>query len=127
MSRLLITGSRNWNSPGLIESALKWALDMGLPGVLHPHEVTVVHGACRGADIIAQAKAEWMGFNIEPHPAKWRVDGVYNRAAGFERNKLMVDLGADLCLAFIKNQSRGATMCADLAEKAGIPVRRYLR
>jgi hypothetical protein len=32
----------------------------------------------------------------------------------------MVDLGADLCLAFIRNHSRGAAHCAAAAREAGI-------
>jgi hypothetical protein len=55
-----------------------------------------------------------------------REHGVYNPQAGLARNRLMVELGADICLAFVRNGSRGASHCAALAEEAGIPVRRYL-
>ena len=70
----------------------------------------------------------------EPHPADW--DG-FGKGAGFRRNAEMVALGADLCLTFVvpcskrdcekpePHGSHGTAHCSDLAEKAGIPVRRF--
>lgn len=37
--------------------------------------------------------------------------------------KEMVNLGGDLCLGFIKNESRGATQTVEMARAAGIDVR----
>ena len=108
--RILITGSRDWSDRGAIEAEL---------GEYPPNWV-LVHGGARGADSIAGDV--WWG-PVEVHPADWNRHG---RSAGFIRNAEMVALGADVCLAFIKNESRGATMCADLAEKKGIEVRRFL-
>lgn len=112
--RLLVTGSRDWTDRAAIERELTRYYQRG---------VTIVHGDCpTGADAIADhAAVEW-GWEVERHPADWNTHG---KAAGFIRNKAMVGLGADLCLAFIKNGSRGATMTADLAEKAGIRTLRF--
>ena len=116
--RILVTGSRDWEDEGAIQSALE--------GFYDPYgTVTVVHGACpRGADNMADYAAQAIpGFMVERHPADWNRHG---KSAGFRRNAEMVNLGADVCLAFIKNGSRGATHTANLAERAGIPVRRFL-
>ncbi|WP_031514818.1 DUF2493 domain-containing protein [Streptomyces sp. NRRL F-5123] len=114
--RVLVTGSRDWHQPVSIEIALTSLL-------LTRRHITVVHGACpRGADAMAHAWATTRGIEVEPHPADWQQHG---KAAGFRRNAEMVNLGADLCLAFIRNSSRGASHTAALADAAGIPVRRW--
>lgn len=124
--RLLVTGSRDWDDVTAIGAAIEQAvIDAG------DRPVLVVHGACpSGADWHADHYARWMRgkgctVDVEPHPANWRPNGKLDRSAGFRRNAEMVNLGADLCLAFIRNQSRGASHTAALAEQAGIPVRRY--
>lgn len=119
MTRVLVTGSRSWPHPEQVRQALS---ELAEPNSL----LTVVHGACPiGADAVADQWARSNAFVNERHPANWRPNGTFDRAAGFKRNAEMVALGADICLAFIHNHSAGATHTADLAEKAGIPVRRF--
>lgn len=57
---------------------------------------------------------------IEEHLADWDEHGL---AAGIVRNQLMVDLGADIMLAFIRNNSPGATHCLKAAQTAGLDTR----
>jgi hypothetical protein len=132
--RVLVTGSRNWDSPERV--AYQLGLVVGTSGrVLAPSTVVIVHGACpTGADEMAARIARDYGYRSEPHPAGW---GRYGKAAGFRRNAEMVSLGAGLCLAFIMpctdakcrreepHGSHGAAHCAGLAEKAGIETRRF--
>jgi hypothetical protein len=84
-------------------------------------EIIVVHGdASRGADRMARDYAracDWI--TEESHPADWSWG---NPGAGHERNQLMVDLGADVCLAFVKGKSSGTRDCMKRARQAGIPV-----
>ena len=118
--RILVTGSRTWDDilrlTGELRDEVLGARMCGLRPV-------IVHGACpRGADMIAARWARGYDVAQEPHPAEWSRHG---KVAGYRRNAEMVALGADVCLAFIKDSSRGASHCADAAEKAGIPVRRF--
>lgn len=112
---MLVTGSRDWDDWRTLSLALLDAAD-------GRDDVTVIQGAARGADHLAAQLARKMGWEVESYPADW---DRYGKSAGFRRNAEMVALGADVCLAFIKDDSRGATHCAGLAEKAGIPVRRF--
>lgn len=121
--RVLVTGSRDWDDVTTIAAAIEQAvIDAG------PRPVRIVHGACpSGADWHADHYARWMrgkgcSIDVEQHPANWQLEG---KRAGFIRNARMVNLGADLCLAFIRNGSRGASHTAHLAEQAGIPVRSF--
>lgn len=137
--RALVTGSRDWPDAERVRHELSRIYDQ----LAATRLMVVVHGVCpTGAD--AQAR-QWVRDRQhfgepaieDPHPARWRVNGRIDRGAGFRRNAAMVALGADVCLAFVgpctkpgcrepqPHGSHGATNCADLAEAAGIPTKRY--
>lgn len=128
--RILVTGSREWPSSEFVDTVLRNAVTSVIKGMEWFEgevSITIVHGNAIGADKMADLAARKMkalGLNViaESHPANW---GKYGKRAGFVRNKEMVDLGANVCIAFIFDNSRGATMCANLADEASIPVIRY--
>lgn len=108
--RVLITGSRDWDDEDDVFLTLS-SLCLGAGD-------TLVSGACpTGADAMCEGVAEFLGADVERHPAEWSVHG---KAAGPLRNLKMVSLGADVCVAFIKNNSRGATHTYTAAKDAGI-------
>ncbi|WP_030764837.1 DUF2493 domain-containing protein [Streptomyces sp. NRRL F-2664] len=140
--RILVTGSRDAQDPQPVNAAL----DQRLQGLQPGQRLVLVHGACqdrygrlRGTDGHADAwarRAQRSGYpvDIEPHPAE--EHGPWP-ACGPRRNAHMVSRGAEECLAFIgpctsprcrkpgPHGSHGATGCANAAERAGIPVRRW--
>lgn len=117
--RVLVTGSRDWTDLAAVDRSLDVFQSRA---ATEGSRLVVVHGAARGADAIAERWALRNGVAVERHPARWRPGGVYNPQAGLVRNREMVKAGADVCLAFIRSGSRGASHCARLAEEAGIPV-----
>lgn len=115
--RVLVTGSRTWDDTRTI----RWVL-VELDKSPGPH--TLVSGACpNGADAIAETIAEGLGWTVERHPADW---DRYGKRAGWIRNNEMADLGADCCVAFHRDNSRGTQHCINACHKRGIPVTEYL-
>jgi hypothetical protein len=113
MFRLLITGSRTWTDADAIAREFE---------VVREHEgsnVVLVSGAAGGADSMCEYAAKLLGWTVERHPADWSK----GKSAGFIRNREMVELGADFCLAFIKDESAGASMTARIAKEAKIPTK----
>lgn len=114
MFRLLVTGSRHVRDYAFVAGRLD-ALLAARPNV------TVVHGAARGVDLLAQRYADERGLAAEAYPAEW---AAYGRSAGPRRNAAMVaampggpDCGA---VAFRANRSPGTTDCVDRCLRAGL-------
>lgn len=115
--RILVTGSRDWPDVDMVEIGLITAATRA------DDDITLVSGACpTGADAQAERFALGWGWTVEQHPADW---AQYGLRAGYLRNAEMVDAGADVCVAFIKHNSRGASMTLQLAQRAGIECQVY--
>jgi hypothetical protein len=118
--RLLVTGSRDWDRPDIIQEVFRW-VEATKPG---KHYI-LIHGMCDprhprdhvavpwvraqhlrpdlrlqldGADWHADVIATELRWEIERRPADWQR---HRKAAGFRRNADMVNAGADLCAAFL--------------------------
>ena len=115
--RVLVTGSRNWTNRATIKEAMIGVWETAM----RPEEMVLVSGANpKGADHIAEQVASDCGWRIERHPAQW---DKWGKAAGVRRNTEMVESGVDVCIAFIKDRSKGATNCSQTAMRAGIETR----
>lgn len=130
--RVLVSGSRDWPShlsvwrvlDGLVTEADEWMEPDEFGNTLPKRSFVVVHGDCpTGADRFAKEWCAVAWLEDEPHPANWIRHG---RMAGPMRNKEMVDLGADVCVAFLHANSRGTASTIRLARAAGIPTRVYI-
>ena len=125
--RILITGSRTWDDYDTICKTIVGIISEYVRENPHLSSrpttdwLTIVHGACpRGADYLADMFASnVLRCNIERYAADW---AAHQKKAGFVRNRRMVNTAPDVCLAFIRDKSKGATMCRDLAKQAGIPT-----
>jgi hypothetical protein len=118
--KILVCGSRHWDDIETIARVLE-----GLP----KSGVTIIHGAARGADMIAGEVAKQFGWNVREYPAQWDKHG---KAAGPLRNQLMLDREnlrdnpIELCIAFhdeLHKQEGGTYDMVRRSAALGIPVR----
>lgn len=108
--RVLVCGGRDYSD----ETAV-WDVLRPLGAMYGP--VTVVHGAARGADALADRVARGFGYEVEAHPADWQQHG---RSAGPIRNQQMLGTGIDLVIAF--PGGRGTEHMKQIAHAAGVDV-----
>jgi hypothetical protein len=81
----------------------------------------IVHGVARGVDNAFDKACRELGVEHEPHLANWKS---LANLAGPERNREMVEAGADLCIALHRSieTSKGTKDCVCQALAAGTPV-----
>lgn len=109
--RILVCGDRNWTCRDTIESVLSEYLN---------DDLVVIHGACRGADLIAGDVAKSHGVRVMEFPADWKAHGL---SAGPIRNGQMLTEGKpDLVIAFHENlrASKGTKNMLAQAKEAGV-------
>lgn len=112
--RLICTGSRVWNDRDLVKAWLEILQRDQRPSVVR------VGDEPHGADHMVYEVCIELGLAVEPHKALWKIWGD---AAGPIRNRLMIDMGADLVLAFRHpGVSAGTDDCLRQAKAAGIPA-----
>lgn len=127
--RVLVTGGRDYTDRETVAKAL-WHLGSNFIFGVEPEQIVLVHGDCkrylpdgsidldRSADQLAAQEASDLGWQTEPHEAKWDLHG--RSAAGPIRNQEMVRLGAHYCVVFPGGS--GTAHCRRLALAARIPV-----
>jgi hypothetical protein len=91
-SRILVCGGRDFKNQVLFNIVME---------AMTPYRSSyfcIIHGHCRGADMMAQDWAVSRGQPFISMPANW---DIYPDAAGTVRNKWMLDFGLpDLVIAF---------------------------
>lgn len=111
--RVLVCGSREWDDYQAVARFLAF---------LEPNDV-VIHGAARGADMLADQVANRRRCRVEAYPADWEQHG---KRAGYLRNAEMLEKGRpDLVVGF--GHGKGTDMMLDLAAKAGVKTYRVER
>lgn len=109
--RVLICGGRDYNNVESLNAVLDAA------HYANPI-VCLIHGAARGADMLAADWALSHGVLCSAYPADWERDG---KAAGPIRNRRMLELGKPhLVLAF--PGGIGTANMIKQSERAGVPV-----
>lgn len=110
--RVLVCGDRNWTDRARIARALAKL----------PPNTEVIHGAARGADMIAGEEAQKLGFIVREFPADWST----GRSAGPIRNRRMLNelRQGDFVLAFHPDisKSKGTADTVREATRRGVRV-----
>jgi hypothetical protein len=118
MFKVLVTGARNWNKPGVIERELRKLV--ARHGDRH---LFVIQGKAPGADQESEVICEKLNVHCAAVKALWNTR---HNSAGPQRNRAMFDaLQPDLVLAFHENltESKGTKDMVGYARSKGAKVK----
>lgn len=114
MFKVIVAGSRGFNDYKLLERKLSHYLSR-----FKSHEIEIVSGGARGADLLGERFAKEKGCCIKRFIPDW---DKWGKSAGYRRNAEMAKY-ADACVVFWDGVSKGTKHMIDLAEKEGIPLK----
>lgn len=114
--KCIVAGSRSINDRDFIFEKLDFLLANKM------ESLEIVHGACRGPDLIGAEWAQNRGIPSKSFPADWKS---YGKKAGMIRNREMSIYG-DALIAFWDGESRGTHNMIEEAKKEKLEVRVYV-
>lgn len=112
--RVIIAGTRTFNDYEL----LKTYCDKKLSRMRIDHEIVIVSGHAKGADMLGERYAQDRGYATQLYPAYW---DEYGKSAGIRRNVKMAE-NADALIAFWDGKSTGTKHMIAEARKRGLMV-----
>lgn len=115
MTKIIIAGSRNFQDEGLLFSTLD-----KLISEIDDNDIEIVHGNCRGADLIGEKYALANDLKVASFPAQW---GLFGKKAGVLRNEEMAKYASKnngILVAFPIGESKGTRNMIKLAKQYGL-------
>ncbi len=104
--RLLISGYRDFKDKKMIEEYMV--------KILPNEKNTVIHGGCKGVDLIAGEIAKKYNWDVEVYNPNWSL----GLKAGPLRNERMIVEGyPDIALLFLSKESKGTLNMLNLCKK----------
>ncbi|MBQ8538797.1 MAG: DUF2493 domain-containing protein [Ruminococcus sp.] len=115
VKRVVVAGCRNYTD---FDEAKKY-IDYCLSEVKKSHEIIIVSGGCKGADMLGERYAREQNLQIERYCAQW---DLYGKSAGPKRNLEMAKV-CDYVICFWDSKSKGTASMIKCAKELDKPVR----
>lgn len=112
--RVIIAGSRTFSNYKFLMEQCQAILQEKMK----THQVIIVSGHARGADVLGERFAKEFGLPVELYPARWNTLG---KGAGMVRNAQMAK-ASDALIAFWDGHSRGTEHMINFAKRRGLDV-----
>ena len=112
--RIIIAGGRDFDDYSFLQSKCLPIIERQMVN----HDVIIMSGHAKGADMLGERFAEEHGLKLEVYPADWKA---HYRSAGFRRNEQMGNIANGL-IAFWDGESHGTKHMIEYAKSKGLDV-----